>query len=244
MEHGSVSANDQQVSESIRRTASLLCLGNDVLLLIADCLDSEHSINALVCTNRGLYLLLNNYLYRYNVVNAKSSALHWAARHEQEKSAAMSIAQGGELESKEYRYGKAPLCQAAENGHKAVVNVLLEADAEFEVKDKFGRTPLFLAAEKGHEAVIRVLLEVGAELEAEDKYWTPLGSAVAHGHEAVVKLLLYPGINLESSNNYRGLLTHAVKKQYDGIVKLLVEAGQSSSIRITEAGRHCRGQQL
>jgi hypothetical protein len=74
MEHGSVSANDQPLSDSIRSIASLLCLGNDVLLLIADCLEPERSIDALVCTNRRLYLLLNSYLYRCNVVDAKSSA--------------------------------------------------------------------------------------------------------------------------------------------------------------------------
>jgi ankyrin repeat protein len=228
-EQGSVSANDQLVSDSIRSTTSLPCLGNDVLLLIADCLESEQSINALVRTNRRLYLLLNSYLYRYNVVNAKSSALHWAAIHGQKRSAAESIAQAGELESKDYRYGRTPLCQAAENGHTPVVNLLLEAGAEFEVKDKSGRTPLSIAAEKGQDAVISVLLKAGAEFEVKDNFgWTPLGSAIERGHEAVVKLLLYTGINLESRNKYRtrrGLLAHAVKGQHDGIVKLLIEAG-------------------
>jgi ankyrin repeat protein len=229
MKHGSVSANDQPVSDSIRSTASLLCLGNDVLLLIADCLETERSINALVRTNRRLYLLLNSYLYRYNVVNAKSSALHWAARHGQERSAAESIAQGGELESKEFRYGESPLCQAAVNGHKDVVNVLLEAGAELEVKDSLGQTPLYLAAKKGHEAVISVLLEAGAEFDVANNFgWTALGWAVEGGHETVVKLLLYSGVNLESSIYYgthRGLLANAVQGQHDGIVKLLIEAG-------------------
>ena len=75
MEHGSVSANDQPLSDSIRSIASLLCLGNDVLLLIADSLESERSIDALVCTNRRLYLLLNDFLYKHNIIESKSSVL-------------------------------------------------------------------------------------------------------------------------------------------------------------------------
>jgi ankyrin repeat protein len=238
MENGSVSATDQPLSDSIRSTASLLSLGNDVILLIADYLESERSINALVRTNRRLYLFLNGYLYRYNVVNARStewSALHWAARHGQERSVAESIAQGGELESKEVKYGRTPLCQAAENGHKAVVKVLLKAGADFEAEDVFGRTPLFKAAGHGHEAIINVLLEAGAKFKLKDHFgWTPLDSAVESGHEAVVKLLLLlnPGIFLEPSTSYghgpgprRGLLIRSIVFRHHGIVKLLIEAG-------------------
>jgi ankyrin repeat protein len=229
-----VSANDQPVHYSIKSTASLLSLGNDVILLIADCLESERSIGALVRTNRRLYLFLNSYLYRYNVVNAHStewSVLHWAARHGQERSVAESIAQGGELESKEVKYGMTPLCQAARNGHTLVVKVLLEAGADIEAEDVFGRTPLFRAAGNGHAAVINVLLEAGAKFKVKDHFgWTPLDSAVESGYEAVVMLLLNPGIFLEPGNNYLhgrhpGLLILAIVFRHHGIVKLLIEAG-------------------
>jgi ankyrin repeat protein len=42
---------------------------------------------------------------------------------------------------------------AAENGHKAVVKLLLEAQAETDSKDGDGRTPLSYASQNGHEAV-------------------------------------------------------------------------------------------
>ena len=48
-----------------------------------------------------------------------------------------------------------------ENGHEAVVKLLLEKGAELETKDDNGRTPLSWAAENGHEAVVKLLLEQG-----------------------------------------------------------------------------------
>jgi ankyrin repeat protein len=39
---------------------------------------------------------------------------------------------------------------AAENGHAAVVKLLLEKGAELETKDDYDRTPLLWAAKNGH----------------------------------------------------------------------------------------------
>ena len=52
---------------------------------------------------------------------------------------------------------------AAENGHEAVVKLLLEEGAELETKSNNGWTPLFYAAENGHKAVVKLLLEKGAK---------------------------------------------------------------------------------
>jgi ankyrin repeat protein len=66
-----------------------------------------------------------------------------------------------DLDSKD-TYGQTPLSRAAENGHEAVVKLLLEKGAELETKDKDGRTPLSWAAESEYEAVVKLLLEKGA----------------------------------------------------------------------------------
>ena len=53
--------------------------------------------------------------------------------------------------------GQTPSSRPAENGHEAVVKLLLERSAGLEAKGNDGRTPLSFAAEKGCEGAIRLL---------------------------------------------------------------------------------------
>ncbi|KAF2463916.1 ankyrin, partial [Lindgomyces ingoldianus] len=55
---------------------------------------------------------------------------------------------------------------AAENGHKRVVQLLVERGAHTAEKDYIGRTPLRIAAENGHKAIVRLLIDKMAEIRA------------------------------------------------------------------------------
>jgi ankyrin repeat protein len=66
---------------------------------------------------------------------------------------------------------------AAENGHEAVVQLLLETGkVDVESKNNCGLTPLWAAAENGHEAVVQLLLKTGkVNVESKHDYGqTPL----------------------------------------------------------------------
>ena len=116
---------------------------------------------------------------------------------------------------------------AVQEGHEAVVKVLLERGAALETRDYWGRTPLLHAARYGHEAVIKVLLERGVELKTKDNdSRTPLSHAAGNGHEAVVKVLLERGAELKTrDNDSRTPLLWAARYGHEAVVKVLLERG-------------------
>jgi ankyrin repeat protein len=113
---------------------------------------------------------------------------------------------------------------AAENGHEAVVKLLLDTE-NVNSQDHFGRTPLLWAAMKGHEAVVKLLLNT-ENVNSQDQHGrTSLSWAAENGHEAVVKLLLGTDkvdIHLEDKGGFTPLFRAAVEG-HEVVTKLLVE---------------------
>src|SRR5947199_2305024 len=140
-------------------------LANELLLCISDKLESERDINAFTRTNRHLYYVLNDYLYRHNVQEfGGGSALLWAAEHGQGGAAQRLLGAGANIQA-ETDDGRTALYLAAANGHEAVVKLLLEAKAEANVRNEYERAALYMAAENGHEAVVKLLLEGKVEVD-------------------------------------------------------------------------------
>ena len=69
---------------------------------------------------------------------------------------------------KDSQYSQTALLWAAEEGHEAVVKLLLEKGAEIEAKDQYGQTALSWATTQGHETIVKLLLEKSAKIEAKD----------------------------------------------------------------------------
>ena len=133
-------------------------------------------------------------------------------------------------------YSRTPLSWAAENGHEAVLKLLLDKGAELETRDtRYSQTPLSWAVQYGREAVVKLLLEKGAELETRDTEYcqTPLSWAVRYGHGAVVELLLEKGAELETRDTRYGQtpLSWAAEKGHEAVVKLLLEKGAELETR-------------
>ena len=66
-------------------------------------------------------------------------------------------------------YVRTSLSYAAENGHEAVVKLLLERGVDPYCKERVGHTPLLWAVEHGHETVVQQLLEKDADFESKDE---------------------------------------------------------------------------
>jgi ankyrin repeat protein len=125
--------------------------------------------------------------------NIKFTALHFAARHGAAETVTLLLRNGGNPLAKSAA-GSLPAHLAAYGGHAAVIETLLSAekDEQLRARDGTGYTPLMICAGRGHLAAVETLL-------AHDR--NPLGTlppnnltalhiAAREGHAAVVKSLL------------------------------------------------------
>ncbi len=95
--------------------------------------------------------------------------------------------------------GKQPIYLAAENGHTATVELLLDRGAAgIDALDKYGMQPLHWAAENGHTATVEQLLDRGATgIDAPDNVgMLPLHCAAQLGHTATMITLIAHGATI------------------------------------------------
>jgi len=115
--------------------------------------------------------------------------------------------------------------EASSQGHKEVVQLLLEKKADTEVNDKYGWTPLLYAARDGHKEVVQLLLENNADIEAKSSNGRiPLVFAAEKGHKEVVQLLLDNKANIEAKDmDGRTSLMWAARNGHKDVAQLLLE---------------------
>ncbi|MCG8340757.1 MAG: ankyrin repeat domain-containing protein, partial [Cytophagales bacterium] len=124
--------------------------------------------------------------------------------------------------------GKTPLHQAAEEGDKAAVKVLVAAGAAVGAKDNNGETPLHLAVKEGDRDVLGILLKVSNIQAQDNEGQTSLYDAVASykagGNTDVIEALLKKGANVnKEANDGKSPFKLAEEKGDNKLVSLLKE---------------------
>ncbi|KAH8744645.1 ankyrin repeat-containing domain protein, partial [Hyaloscypha finlandica] len=101
-----------------------------------------------------------------------------------------------------------PLIEAAKNGHRGIVRLLLEKGAEVNAQNHFGNSPLSLAVEYGHDLVVEEIL-TRQKLDVDPTQWdgtysgrTPLHWAAEKGYEKIARSLLENGASVNARTAY------------------------------------------
>lgn len=101
-------------------------------------------------------------------------------------------------------WGITPLHIATENGHEAMVKMLVEANPRLaDTRDVDGRTPLMRASGVGNLPIVKLLLDTDqVDVNAKDNNGrTALNRAIRGGHESIMEMLKSHGAVSDSKRN-------------------------------------------
>ena len=129
--------------------------------------------------------------------------------------------------------GDTALMNAASFGPPALVEMLLEKEADKELRNNEGKTALMYAAWVGPKRGVVMLLEEGADIDVQDDDGnTALILATSQGRRRVVEELVNNGANIAVANNAGNTaLQLAQEMNYADIVTILQGAGGGGSTK-------------
>jgi ankyrin repeat protein len=131
-----------------------------------------------------------------------TTALHWAARHDDLELAKRLLAHGANAQARN-RYGVTPLYLAAQNGSTGMLELLLDAGADANEVGNQGETVLMTASRTGNPEAVRLLLERGADVSARENWHgqTALMWAAAECHAGAVRELVRHGADINERSS-------------------------------------------
>ncbi|KAK9800027.1 hypothetical protein SCARD494_01820 [Seiridium cardinale] len=182
---------------------------------------------------------------------SRETPLIVAARDGHVSLVSLLLGAGVDVDAKEGHGDRTALSLAAANGHRDIVELLLQNNATPRLADCTGRKPLAWAIEQGHNEIVLILLNRDADAAPTDTDTLPyvvehglknetlfsafvnlvnvpdgerLDWALERGYSSVVKQLLEQGADPEHKNNTgKTPLIVAAEEGYFGLVELLLE---------------------
>lgn len=132
--------------------------------------------------------------------------LHVATESGHEQTCRILLESGADCEQQFNTTRSTPLHCAACTGNLAVVEILLDFNADPLARNKWKDTPLHVASRMGHAEIVEKLLHTSAgaaTLESvEESGRRPLHEAAAQNHATICQILLKAGARLDYVDNY------------------------------------------
>ena len=122
---------------------------------------------------------------------------------------------------------------ACDNGHRDVVKLLLDRNAQVDIVSVDGMTALMFASSKGYLEIVNMLLDNGAQVNFQSfkKSRTALIEASENGHVNVVKLLIDKGAQVNVTVNEMSALSVACMRGQTDVVQLLLDKDADFNFR-------------
>lgn len=232
----------------------ILDFAPEIVLCIAECLDTDGDVAALVRTNRRLHHLLDPYLYRRNAQSSASSALLWAAKNGREVTARKALDSGADINAqtvhvegpfrestpldafnrRDHGGGYTPLCLAVRAGNTDMVKLLLAVDGvDVNAHGNVNRqTSLFWTIKAKNDEMFKLLLEtpgIDPERRSRDLETPLMEAARLNNVEMVKQLLAHEGVDANTGNWIaKTPIWVASYCGHDEVVRLLLEAGATA----------------
>ena len=122
--------------------------------------------------------------------------------------------------------GFSVLMLAVEKGNDSTVNLLIQAGADVNKKDKNGDTALIYAVQLGNICCLNLLIQAGANVnKCNNIHETALMFALVKGHIQCVAPLITAGANVNQKTQDGTALWYALCGRNDDCVRLMIEAG-------------------
>ncbi|ARO88089.1 ankyrin repeat-containing protein [Nitrosospira lacus] len=160
--------------------------------------------------------------------------LRSAVENDHTADVAKLLAQGADPNTPDER-GNTLLMVAIRHKNAKLVDLLIDAGARLNLRNKYGETAIMLASYKGLHDIVEKLYVKGAEIKHPG--WNPLLYAATGGHPKIVQLLLDGGVPIDStSDNGTTPLMMAARGNHSDTIKILLRNGANPNISNESGG--------